>query len=230
MKNINLRENNFIKIFINMITLIRLIGALLLPYICYKYGILIASINILCLFLTDAVDGFLARTFNLSTFLGSLLDVISDKLLNFISFILLTFKIKIMYIPLLLEVFILITNFLIYRKGGNVKASKIGKIKTIIFGIFVTLSYLLIALELLNLINININLSLNIICIIIIVFSISTLIDYILKYNKVKNNKVNKIIPRNKKLKNFKEVFSDLVDSNYYYIHKDEPIIKQLYK
>ena len=91
-----IKENLFIKITVNTITSIRLLGALLLPLIYFKYGILISTINILCLFLTDAIDGFLARKFNSSTFLGSLLDVTSDKLLNFMSFLLLSFRYKIM--------------------------------------------------------------------------------------------------------------------------------------
>ena len=91
-------------IFVNTITLIRLIGALLLPFIYHKYGASIVSLSIIIIFLTDAIDGFLARKLNVSTFFGSMLDGLSDKLLNVISFVILGLEYDIMLTPLILEI------------------------------------------------------------------------------------------------------------------------------
>ena len=78
------------KLFIiNTITIIRLIGAFILPFIYSKYGSSIVSVVIIGLFLTDAIDGFLARHLHASTFFGSILDGASDKILNAISFVIL---------------------------------------------------------------------------------------------------------------------------------------------
>ena len=74
-------------ILINSITITRLIGSLILPFVYYKYGASLVSLFIIILFLTDAIDGFLARKLKCSTFFGSILDACSDKLLNAISFI-----------------------------------------------------------------------------------------------------------------------------------------------
>ena len=115
-------------ILVNTITMTRLIGAVILPFIYYYYGASIVSIIIICLFLTDTIDGFLARKLKVSTFFGSLIDGISDKLLNFISFILLGFINIFMFLPLIIEISIIYTMYSTYRYGGNVQSSKTGKI------------------------------------------------------------------------------------------------------
>ena len=66
-------------VIVNLITLTRLVGALLLPLIYIKYGPSICAIWTIVLFATDAIDGFLARTLKISTFFGSAMDGISDS-------------------------------------------------------------------------------------------------------------------------------------------------------
>ena len=61
-------------VIVNLITLTRLVGALLLPLIYIKYGPSICAIWTIVLFATDAIDGFLARTLKISTFFGSAMD------------------------------------------------------------------------------------------------------------------------------------------------------------
>ena len=65
-------------IIVNFITSIRLIGSFVLPIIYYKCGINIASLIIIILFLTDAIDGFLARKLKVSTFFGCIIDAFED--------------------------------------------------------------------------------------------------------------------------------------------------------
>ncbi len=225
-------------IFVNLITMTRLLGAFALPFIYIYKGPSISSIVILILFLTDAIDGFLARTFKISTFLGSMLDAISDKLLNTVSFILLGLTYKIMIPPLILEISILLISYSTYRYGGNVQSSRVGKIKTIILDICVIFSFVLISLNAFNTNNHIINYFINNVATYINIFGsiisiscIIALLDYTKKYKKVRNNPKNKKISfKGRTRKKFKEVIKDGVDTNYYTIHKDESILEQFYK
>lgn len=225
-------------IFVNLITMTRLLGAFALPFIYIYKGPSISSIVILILFLTDAIDGFLARTFKISTFLGSMLDAISDKLLNTVSFILLGLTYKIMIPPLILEISILLISYSTYRYGGNVQSSRVGKIKTIILDICVIFSFVLISLNAFNTNNHIINYFINNVATYINIFGsiisiscIIALLDYTKKYKKVRNNPKNKKISfKGRTRKKFKEVIKDGVDTNYYIIHKDESILEQFYK
>ena len=124
--------------------MIRLIGAFILPFIYFKHGVNYASIYIIILFLSDAIDGFLARLLNASTFFGSSLDALSDKLLNAVSFIILGIEYNILLAPLTIEVAIMYTSYSTYRYGGNVKSSVTGKIKTIVLDIAVIFIFLLL--------------------------------------------------------------------------------------
>ena len=137
-------------VFVNLITTTRLLGAFALPFIYVYHGPSVCALITIILFLTDAIDGFLARRLKISTFLGSMLDAFSDKLLNGISFIILGIEYNIMFAPLILELSILYTNYSTYRFGGNVQSSIIGKIKTVILDIFVILSFALLSLNAFN--------------------------------------------------------------------------------
>ena len=171
-------------ILVNLITLTRFVGAFIIPFIFIKHGISITSLVILCLFLTDAIDGFLARKLKISTMFGAAMDALSDKLLSFVAFVLLGITYHILFIPFLLEASILLTNYLIYRNGGNVQTSKTGRFKTIISDILVILCFLIMSLPTLkiniNFINNNLDLLINIFTLIIVIFDINALIDYLL--------------------------------------------------
>ena len=94
-------------IIVNAITLCRLLGALLLPFIYHLYGINVVAILTIFLFLSDALDGFLARKLKISTFFGCSMDALSDKVLNAIVFILLGIEYRYMIPPLIIEILIL---------------------------------------------------------------------------------------------------------------------------
>ena len=65
---------------VNSITMIRVIGTFLMPFFAIILTPVGLIIYITCLLLTDALDGFLARTLNACTIFGSLLDQAADKL------------------------------------------------------------------------------------------------------------------------------------------------------
>lgn len=229
---------NFMLVFVNVITLIRLFGAIALPFIYIKYDMNVVALISLILFLTDAIDGFLARTFRVSTFFGSAMDAFSDKALNTISFILLTLDYTIMLCPLILEMAILLINYQIYRFGGNVQSSITGKIKTIILDLFVILSFTILSLPLLNTSSHtilyfvkNIDSYISFFATIIIIAEIITIIDYDKKYKIVRNDPKKIHVKYQKRTKkNAKEFLHDIFDIEYYAKNKNESILKQLYK
>ena len=59
------KMQKFWLIIINSITLVRLIGALALPFIFYYKGAAICAIWTIVFFLTDMIDGTLARMLKL---------------------------------------------------------------------------------------------------------------------------------------------------------------------
>lgn len=229
---------NIIKlIIINLFTAVRLIGAFILPILYFKYGSSFASLVIIILFSTDCIDGFLARKLKCSTFFGSVMDAVSDKLLNAISFILLSFEYHIMLAPLIIEISIMYTIYSTYRYGGNIQASKIGKIKTIILDIFVIISFILLSLPMFkfnstfinNLIS-NTEIYITCACFIIIISCLVALFDYIRKNTYARLNPKSEIIKREHKVKKpMKLIIKQLFDTNYYLKHKDESIMKQIY-
>ena len=217
---------------VNLITLTRFFGSILLPFIYYKKGISIAAVVIICLFLTDAIDGFLARKLKISTFFGSILDAISDKLLNAIAFIILGIEYNIMFCPLVIELAIFYTFYSTYRYGGNIQSSRIGKNKTIILDICVVLCFLLLSLPTFNIYITYTDFYINILGILTIVSCIFALYDYMLKNKKARENpdciKIKKQ-QRYRKKKSFGMILDQLFDTEYYQEHKDESILKLLY-
>ena len=160
-----------------------------------------------------------------------------DKLLNICSFTLLGINYSTMLLPLLLEIAIIYTNYSNYRYGGNVKSSKIGKIKTIILDVLVILSFCIIALQ--NLKENNqitqyliehTEYFINLFSSIITIACMITLIDYTRKNKEIrKNPKAVEKKYEKKKLKKLKHIMNDLLNIKYYEKHKEEPIIKQFY-
>ncbi len=222
---------------VNLITLIRLIGAIILPFIYIHYGVSIVAIWVIILFSSDMIDGFLARKLNASTFFGSILDASSDKILNAISFIILGIEYNIMIAPLAIEISILYTIYSTYRYGGNIQASIIGKIKTIILDICVILCFILLSLP-----SFNINSSfidyvilhtseyITVLAIITLIFGIIALNDYLKKNKEARSNpKCMDIKYEEKNRKKIKLIFKQLFDTKYYLKHKNEPIMKQFY-
>ncbi|MBR4178332.1 MAG: CDP-alcohol phosphatidyltransferase family protein [Bacilli bacterium] len=224
-------------IIVNFITSIRLIGAFMLPIIYYKCGINITSLIIIILFLTDAIDGFLARKLKVSTFFGCIIDALSDKLLNIISFIILGLEFNTMFAPLIIEIAILYTMYSTYRYGGNIQSSKLGKIKTIILDILVAMSFVLLALPTLNIKCRFTNFLINYTEVLIIVFSmiiltacLVALLDYLKKNHESRLNP--KCIEIKHEKRNFKSkqlIIKQLFDINYYSKHKNESIMRQFY-
>jgi len=224
---------------VNSITLIRLIGAIILPFIYTKYSIGSTAFIIIILFLTDAIDGFLARKLKVSTFCGSILDGVSDKLLNIIALIILGLEYNILFCSLVIEITIFYTFYSTYRYGGNIQSSKTGKIKTIILDLCVVFSFLLLSLKILITDNHfvlflvrNTDIIINLFGFIALASCLVALFDYMKKNFDARNNPKCKRIKNSNKYKTkkpFNMILDELFDTEYYLKHKDESILKQLY-
>lgn len=134
----------------NIITTYRLIIALLIPILFFYSSFNVVSILFITAILSDLIDGFLARRWNVVSTYGKVADAIGDKLLALSTSS--TFIVAInknFTISLMLELLILAINGIYYIESGNFKnntfdnqASSIyGKIKTwfLFFSLFIGL-------------------------------------------------------------------------------------------
>ena len=243
-------------ILVNAITTIRLIATFLLIPITVIYGYYVTGIVGIFIYLTDFLDGFLARKWKVSTFFGAFLDGMADKVFTVIFIAILTFKIPWMIVPLLMELIILIVGYNTAFKGNNIHSLAIGKIKTVVLDILLIASFIVADFNnfknlflsfISDLSRYQINIFLTIFIIIIVVFQIFTIMSYL--FNDIKNSKNNieyqKILSESKDLKDminkrinitkklYKELMKNkklLFDSNYYYKHKKDNIKDLLLK
>ena len=144
------------KIFVNAITLTRIIGTFLMPFVSDKLAAEELVIYIALILLTDSLDGILARKLNVCTLFGALLDTLADKLFGISLLIILASKFPIMIIPIIIEIIIILINTISGARGSKINSSKIGKIKTWILGVCTVLGFMTIyANDFTLLININ---------------------------------------------------------------------------
>lgn len=120
----------------NLLTLVRL---LLIPFIvwlyCFKKVHLATAVVLVLSGITDLIDGFIARKFNMISELGKIIDPIADKLTQFIVLICLWTRFPTMIIPcsllFLKELISGIVAMFAIRKSGKVDgADWHGKVST----------------------------------------------------------------------------------------------------
>lgn len=138
-------------VIVNCISFIRIMGIFIIPFL-FMNKLAIPTIVVAGLvFLTDFIDGFLARKWKVCTFFGALLDSIADKLLIYTIILLLVFKYPLLYIPVfLLEIVIVLISIKKSFNGYHIESSKMGKIKTAIVFIGIFLSYVVLGATELN--------------------------------------------------------------------------------
>ena len=86
------RGECFMKIklgIVNFLTLIRLIGTIILIPLYNMFGGKVVGITSFFCYLTDSIDGILARRWKVSTFFGAIFDGVADKLFTITNFIIL---------------------------------------------------------------------------------------------------------------------------------------------
>ena len=124
----------------NLITVIRiLLVPLFVILVVYHYELCALHIFIVA-GLSDALDGFIARTWNLKTRVGTYLDPIADKLLLVSSFITLALLMKvplwIMIIIISRDIILGITGLILLNfidiRSYHIRPSMLGKITTVL--------------------------------------------------------------------------------------------------
>lgn len=88
--------------------------------------------------LTDFLDGFIARTFDMVTEFGKLIDPLADKMTQAALIFVLIVKIKWMFLLLILfvvmQLFLLVAGLAMLKKGRRLDGSKwFGKVSTTVF-------------------------------------------------------------------------------------------------
>jgi cardiolipin synthase len=97
-----------------------------------------AAVVVLISGITDFLDGFIARKFNMITELGKLIDPLADKLTQASLIFVLIVKIKWMFLLMILfvimQLFLLITGLVMLKKGTKLNGAKwFGKVFTTVF-------------------------------------------------------------------------------------------------
>ena len=137
----------FAVILVNLLTTVRIVGVVcLLPIFLHFGGVAAALLSIAC-YLTDWIDGIIARKCHVSTFFGSVFDGVADKMFSVANLIVLFTITKYAIVPILFEAAIIIIQTIKYHKNENVQSSKTGKLKTWIVSLTVVLLYLLIDIK-----------------------------------------------------------------------------------
>lgn len=154
-----LKKHKINKIIVNTITSIRAIGTAAMIPIFLNFGYIGAAFSTILLFLTDFLDGYLARKLKVQSFFGSLLDGLSDKALGIMCLLILSFSNPIFLTIILSEILILIVNYKSIERGNNAKSSIAGKVKTAIMGLSIVSSFLVYGLpnikDLIHYINVD---------------------------------------------------------------------------
>ena len=70
------------KVFVNSLTISRIIGTLIFPFIWNTNNAILIIFYVAILLFTDCLDGVLARKCHVQTFFGSIMDSIADKTLG----------------------------------------------------------------------------------------------------------------------------------------------------
>lgn len=206
-------------VIVNALTLSRIVGAIVLFPIYYHYGKITIGVILTILFLTDWVDGYLARKFHVSTFFGSIADSVCDKVMAIATAILLCFINKYMIACVVLELLIFLVNTFILTQKGNIKSSYIGKCKMWVLSICTILGFFFSKSS-----NNKLNL---IIAAPAIIAQFITLIDYLLK---MKNVHVH-FDAKKPKYKSGKEIGHMLFDPKFYDENKNKTgLIDNIYK
>lgn len=123
----------------NIITSFRIVLALAFPIVFLYISESVAIFIFIFATLTDLIDGFLARKWNVISLLGARLDIIADKTLAFSSMIIIILKIDhIASYLLFFESIIIIIGAIYFFSKKELKSTKTGKIKTVF--LFTTLS------------------------------------------------------------------------------------------
>ena len=124
-----MNNNKFMKFLVNFITISRIIFSLFLILLSKGIEHNVFLVLLITLFLTDFIDGLLARKFKVQTLFGSMIDTLADKILSLVLLILLLSNNSILYLLISGEIVIALINSVARIRGKLTKVCILGKIK-----------------------------------------------------------------------------------------------------
>lgn len=228
---------------VNLLTFIRVIGIVVLVAIYNKFGGYVAGIVSMICYLTDSIDGILARKWHASTFFGALFDGVADKLFTIVNFIVLYLITPYALIPIIIEFLIVILQTFKYSRNLNVQSNMVGKFKVWVLAISVVLTFMISDVNQITILpvafrNYILSLSPNVLYLILlmpaIVMELLTLISYALEILIPKNVEILSAKQEKKKIPNlngkdfwdyFKKVW---LNPDFYEKHKDDSNLRDL--
>ncbi len=164
----------------NILTAIRILLVPFFGYYLYIENYIVAVILFAAGGITDVLDGFIARKYNLVTSFGKLADPFADKLMQLMALTVLTILGKIRLIILILvfakEVLMVLGSLFLYKKKNFVvTANWYGKLSSVIF-------YLAIIMIIFDLPYGNVFI------VIALLFALFALLMYIRNFKKIKKD------------------------------------------
>ncbi len=226
-------------LIINLLTLIRVIGSILLIPIYHIYGGFIVGIASIIGYFTDFLDGVLARHFKASTFFGAVFDGMADKLLCIINFIVLYLITPYALIPIIFEILTLLIIIFKFKNNYNIQSNIVGKLKIWVLAITTFITFIASDIERVPYISNTLALSISKIPYLYlllpaIVLEIITFISYLVGIYKpskkviVKDNKKEIKIPEfNNKWDRFKKIW---LSPEFYLEYKNATNLKDIWK
>lgn len=121
----------------NALTILRFILVPLFGVSLLKDEVLISIILFSVAGLTDVLDGYIARKYNMITTWGKIADPMADKLLQLTSLVILTYYQRlpwaVVQIVLIKEIIMIIGGIYLYRKNIVLSSGWYGKLATVFF-------------------------------------------------------------------------------------------------
>jgi len=142
-------------IIVNFLTLIRIIGTIILIPLYNLYGGLAAGLTSMICYLTDSIDGVLARKWRASTFFGAAFDGVADKLFTIINFIVLYMITPFAIIPIIIEILIILVQVFKFNRNLNIQSSMIGKAKVWVLAICVVATFFVTDINSINILSLH---------------------------------------------------------------------------
>lgn len=220
------------KVFVNCLTLSRIIGTLILPLLFNFCSPIVTLVVIALLLSTDFFDGQLARKFKVQSLFGQVADQVADKVFGMVMLLIVASYYNLFYFIFGLEVAIALVNFVAALRGATTISSFLGKFKTWltsicilvgVFGYFQDKLHFSLLTKALDTYIQNEEMILVVCISITIGCQITVLIDYIRHITKELSIKKPKITYNFKDKDKLKRV---LFDTGYYNRYKGEPLSK----
>ena len=127
-----MKRNDIVKKIPDYLTLLRLILAPIIIILGFTKHFIPIIILIIIAAITDFLDGYLAKKWLVQSKKGQKLDVTISKVFIISILLSLALKFHILFLPLILEIVIGISNLYYFNKTNSYKVLEIGKIKSVL--------------------------------------------------------------------------------------------------